>query len=215
MSIFLYLYARHVRIHVDRWILARCYLLIETRNPRIRIFGRKYTCLVVGESSLLPRLASALRASRGPISVLAIADSLLWRSCAVVEGVVEVVVPDGCASVSDSSSVSDSVSSEELLVSSSSSSSSSFFFMAVSSRAAGGGCVGGGGAARLPTEICENPVHVQINIKRSSAFRFPGEITFSRNVVWIGRGFVNDVRGIIIMTLRFGSLNVHLRNNRF
>lgn len=119
-------------------------------------------------------------------------------------------MPDGCASVSDSSSVSDSVSSEELLVSSSSSSSSSFFFMAVSSRAAGGGCVGGGGAARLPTEICENPVHVQINIKRSSAFRFPVEITFSRNVVWIGRGFVNGARGIIIMTLRFGSLNVYL-----
>lgn len=55
-------------------------MLLVNRNLRDQMnCGRKllYTCLVVGESSLLPRLASALRASRGPMSVLAIAESFL------------------------------------------------------------------------------------------------------------------------------------------
>lgn len=110
------------------------------------VFLERNTCLVDGESSLLPLLASALRASRGPMSVRAMADSFLWRSWEVTEAADGAAV-DGWTSVSDSSSVSDSVSSEELLVSSSSSSSSSFFFAAGSSR---GVWIGGGGAARLP-----------------------------------------------------------------
>lgn len=68
-------------------------LLVNGNFPVISPEG-KYTCLVEGESSLLPRLASALRASRGPMSVRAIADSVLWRS-GTVDGVVEDVVPGG------------------------------------------------------------------------------------------------------------------------
>ena len=157
---------------------------------------------MVGESSLLPRLASALRASSGPMSVLAIADSFLWRSWAAFDaGVVDVVVVvDGCASVSDSSSVSDSVSSEELLVSSSSSSSSSFFFTVASSRAAGGGCAGGGGAARLP-RLRETRENSQPN-KYQRAVPHPGPP--SRNYASEGRyldagGLVN---GAPVTTLR-------------
>lgn len=94
--------------------------------------------LVEGESSLLPRRASALRARRGPMSVRAIADSP--EVLCGVDGADDCVGVDGF-SVSDSSSVSESVSSEDVLVSSSSS--SSFF----TGSSLGGG---GAGAARLP-----------------------------------------------------------------
>lgn len=132
---------------------------VESRVSRLSFVDRFTfsesggTCLTEGESSLLPLLASALRASRGPMSVRAMADSFLWRSWDAAEAT-DGAALDGWTSVSDSSSVSDSVSSEELLVSSSSSSSSSFFFVAGGSSR--GVWIGGGGAARLPAKEKKN-----------------------------------------------------------